>query len=127
MVPFLVDIGDSRRAIIGRFIRQASRHEERFQAGLIRSKNADAIGSEKLAVMCLLFNRQSSPTPASSRGHGEGAKSHSREDGVCYHHWTLETFALAYSPSSTSRRMAPERPIFIPSAAASSLLRSGAA
>ena len=57
-----------------------------------------------LAIMCLLFNRQSFPTPGPSRGHGEGAKSRSREDGVCYH---LEAFPRAYSPSSTSRRMAP--------------------
>jgi hypothetical protein len=101
-MPFLVDIGDSRRALIGCLVRQASRHEAWFQAGLIGSEDADAIGSEMLAIMCLLFNRQSFPTPG--RGHGEGAKSRSREDGVCYH---LEAFPRAYSPSSTSRRMAP--------------------
>ena len=37
-----------------------------------------------LAIMCLLFNRQSFPTTGPSRGHGEGAK-RSREDGICYH------------------------------------------
>jgi hypothetical protein len=57
MVPFLVDIGDSRRAFIGRLVRQTSRHKEGFQAGLIRSENADAVGSEKLAIMYLLANR----------------------------------------------------------------------